>query len=123
MLGIEEKYLATLKLLMEDRFDAYVEKEVKDPETKRQVTKKEKIIDNEICLLSFNNSSDEDESAGYVKYLRTDVLTTLPNIDIPMGATIVVRKAIGKTYTYQLSEDPSMHTTHTKYVLKKEEIG
>ena len=110
MVGVEDIYTEALKILMEDTFDAYAEVEYKDPETKRQMTKTEKIIDNQICLLAF-------------KYGREDVLTTLPNVKIPMGSTIVVRKAIGKTYKYQLSQQPSMHTTHTKYVLKKVDIG
>ncbi|MFR7350484.1 hypothetical protein [Peptoniphilus sp.] len=123
MVGVEDIYTAALKILMEDTFDAYAEVEYKDPETKRQMTKTEKIIDNQICLLAFKTVSSEDKETGYVKYGREDVLTTLPNIKLPMGSTIVVRKAIGKTYKYQLSQQPSMHTTHTKYVLKKVDIG
>ena len=123
MLGIEEKYTEALKLLMEDRFDVIVEKEYKDEETKRQVSKKEKIIDNQICLLSFNTASNIDNKTGYIEYTREDVLTTLPNILIPMGSTVIVRKAIGKVYKYKTSNQGSMHTTHSKYVLKKVDIG
>ena len=88
MVGVEDIYTEALKILMEDTFDAYAEVEYKDPETKRQMTKTEKIIDNQICLLAFKTVSSEDKETGYVKYGREDVLTTLPDIKIPMGSTI-----------------------------------
>ena len=123
MLGIEGVYTEALKLLMEDRFDAIVEEPYTDPVTKVQKSKKVKIIENEICVLSFSSEASTENEIGYVDYARQDVLTTLPDVKIPIGSIIVVTKAIGKVYKYKLSQQPSMHTTHTRYVLKKSDIG
>ena len=123
MLGIEEVYTEALKLLMEDRFDAIVEEPYTDPVTKVKKSKKVKIIENGICVLSFSSEASTENEIGYVDYARQDVLTTLPDVKIPIGSIIVVTKAIGKVYRYKLSQQPSMHTTHTRYVLKKSDIG
>ena len=123
MLKIEEIYTEALKLLMEDRFDAIVEEPYTDPATKVQKSKKVKVIENEICALSFSREASAENDIGYVDYDRQDILTTLPNVKIPMGSVIIVKKAIGKVYKYKLSQQPSMHTTHTRYVLKKSDIG
>lgn len=114
-----EKYASALSMLYEDKVTAYIEKVSKDPIKKIQKRELVKVVDNEPCRLSFNVSRHQGSKIGYTEYEKVDILTTPHNVVIPVGSDIEVTKLDGTVYKYTYSEEPSVHSSHRRYILSK----
>lgn len=111
-----------LELLYEDTVSAYVTVSTQDPKTKVMKTRKELILKDAPCLLSFNSETHTNSEIGYINIKRQDVITTPPDVVIPPGSEVHVTRKMGHVYKYGFSDIASIHQSHRRYALSKEGV-
>jgi hypothetical protein len=92
-------------------------RQIKDPDTKKMVSKEVTVFQDKQCRLSYSNKSksDQTETANAINQIIKVFIA--PELDVNPGSKFVVTGR-GRTAEYKNSGVPAVYDTHQEIVLE-----
>lgn len=108
-----------LTRIWKDRCTIFIKKKVTDPFTKLTDLMEIPVINEEPCKLSFQTLAVNEEGAAAAKLTQSVKLFLSPNLEIPAGCKIVVKRfgVINREFVYARSGEPGIFTNHQEVPL------